>query len=170
MERTEWFKRKFDRIDDNGLLPGIIERIEGTPIRIEYKVSQIAKNLEEDEGDKWSVKEEIGHLWDLEPLWYGRVLEIKSGQGVLREADLKNTKTHQANHNEKTIEYLIQQFAQDRARLVHEFRNATAEELIMESTHPRLRSPMRLIDLAFFIAEHDDHHLAQITHLLEVSA
>ena len=31
--------------------------------------------------------------------------------------------------------------------------------------HPRLGTPMRLIDLAFFVAEHDDHHLAQITHL-----
>ena len=30
---------------------------------------------------------------------------------------------------------------------------------------PRLGTPMRLVDLAFFVAEHDDHHLAQITFL-----
>jgi hypothetical protein len=29
---------------------------------------------------------------------------------------------------------------------------------------------MRLIDVAFFTAEHDDHHLARITELLHASA
>jgi hypothetical protein len=32
--------------------------------------------------------------------------------------------------------------------------------------HPRLNVPMRVLDWAYFIAEHDDHHLAQITVLL----
>ena len=34
---------------------------------------------------------------------------------------------------------------------------------------PRLRTPMRLIDLGFFVAEHDDHHLARITELLKTA-
>ena len=33
------------------------------------------------------------------------------------------------------------------------------------ATHPRLGTPMRLIDLALFVAEHDEHHLATITAL-----
>jgi hypothetical protein len=28
--------------------------------------------------------------------------------------------------------------------------------------HPRLKAPMRLVDHLFFMAEHDDHHLAII--------
>jgi hypothetical protein len=32
--------------------------------------------------------------------------------------------------------------------------------------HPRLNLPMRVIDLIYFIAEHDDHHLARITDLM----
>ncbi len=28
--------------------------------------------------------------------------------------------------------------------------------------HPRLKQPMSMVDLFFFIAEHDDHHLARI--------
>ena len=35
-----------------------------------------------------------------------------------------------------------------------------------EAWHPRLDRPMRVIDLAIFAAEHDDHHLARITELL----
>jgi hypothetical protein len=30
---------------------------------------------------------------------------------------------------------------------------------------PRLNQMIRVIDLAFFIAEHDDHHLARINEL-----
>jgi hypothetical protein len=32
--------------------------------------------------------------------------------------------------------------------------------------HPRLKTPMRLVDHLFFVAEHDDHHLARIWELL----
>jgi hypothetical protein len=28
--------------------------------------------------------------------------------------------------------------------------------------HPRLKQPMRLVDHLYFVAEHDDHHLAHI--------
>ena len=31
--------------------------------------------------------------------------------------------------------------------------------------HPRLQQPMRLVDMLYFTAEHDDHHLAQMTEL-----
>ena len=32
MRRTAWFDRKFPPIADNGLLPGILERLAGTPV------------------------------------------------------------------------------------------------------------------------------------------
>ena len=37
------------------------------------------------------------------------------------------------------------------------------------SQHPRLGQPMRVIDMAIFAAEHDDHHLARIGELLRAS-
>jgi len=40
------------------------------------------------------------------------------------------------------------------------------EELIFRfSLHPRLKTPMRTMDLFLFVADHDDHHLARITEL-----
>src|SRR5215204_782228 len=33
--------------------------------------------------------------------------------------------------------------------------------------HPRLQTPMRLIDSLFFVAEHDDHELGKIRRLIE---
>jgi len=32
--------------------------------------------------------------------------------------------------------------------------------------HPRLKQPMRLVDHLYFVAEHDDHHLAKIWGLI----
>jgi hypothetical protein len=32
--------------------------------------------------------------------------------------------------------------------------------------HPRLQTPMRLVDHLYFVAEHDDHHLARIWELI----
>ena len=33
--------------------------------------------------------------------------------------------------------------------------------------HPRLKTPLRLVDHLYFVAEHDDHHLARIWELLK---
>ncbi len=166
MELTPWFLRKFERITDNGRLPGIVERLEGTPMRIRSKVTGTdPKILELKRDDKWSIKEEIGHLLDLEPLWYNRVLDLINGEEVLREADLTNRRTHEANHNETALEQLLSGFAQQRSRLLSIIREAAQNHLDASALHPRLRKPMQLIDLAFFVAEHDDHHLARMSHL-----
>jgi hypothetical protein len=33
--------------------------------------------------------------------------------------------------------------------------------------HPRLKQPMRLVDHLYFVAEHDDYHLARIWEMIE---
>jgi uncharacterized damage-inducible protein DinB len=166
MKRTKWFERKFISIDDNGLLPGIIERLEGTPIRLIAKLENLNPNIPivEEEG-KWSIKKEVGHLIDLEPLWFSRMKEILAGEKDLMVADLNNTKTHEANHNEKSFFDLANDFSIYRQKLVNLLRNLRDEDLGKAAKHPRLGTPMRIIDLAYFVAEHDDHHLAQITYL-----
>ena len=35
------------------------------------------------------------------------------------------------------------------------------------SLHPRLKQPMRLADHLYFVAEHDDHHVAKIWELID---
>jgi hypothetical protein len=167
MKKTEWFNRKFPPIEDNGILPSIIERLIGTPIRLE----EITRNLDEyilisKDGDKWSIKEEAGHLSDLEPLWLGRLEELIKGSAELKVADLTNQRTHTANHNATAIEILIQKFRQQRKLFVKKLLHLSDEQLTHAALHPRLRTPMRIIDLAYFVAEHDDHHLARIREIL----
>ena len=44
----------------------------------------------------------------------------------------------------------------------------TEEQIFLSALHPRLKTPMRTIDLFLFVADHDDHHLARITELVKL--
>lgn len=168
MERTKWFERRFALIEDNGLFPGILERLEGTPARLYYKLKKIQDSSQQlTTNTPWSIKKEIGHLTDLEPLWLNRVEQLVANQPELSIADLTNQKTNEAAHDEQTFSELLDAFYQARMQLVNRLRMLTDEDLEKKSIHPRLKIKMRLIDLAYFVAEHDDHHLAQITQLIK---
>ena len=166
MKKAKWFERKFPPIEDNGLLPSIIERLSRTPSRIEEIINNTNVDiLQLKSENKWSIKEEVGHLGDLEPLWLGRVYDFINRTEELRAADLTNQKTNIANHNTSDIKILARDFRSQREQLVSKLRNLNNEVLLHFSLHPRLKTPMRIIDLAFFVAEHDDHHLATIQEL-----
>jgi hypothetical protein len=77
---------------------------------------------------------------------------------------MTNRRTHEAGHNERTLAAIVAEFTVARQRLVD--RLDAAPDPACTSFHPRLQRPMRLIDLCFFIAEHDDHHLTIISRLL----
>jgi uncharacterized damage-inducible protein DinB len=108
------------------------------------------------------VKEEIGHLSDMEPLWLARLNDLVNGLPKLTVADLTNQLTHTANHNAAETKTLLCQFREQRELFVNRLRHVTDEQLLNSSLHPRLKTPMRVVDLAYFVAEHDDHHLASV--------
>jgi len=164
MKQVNWFDRKFDFLVNQNVMPSLIERLEGTPIRLRAKVLQINSSKYETKPDgNWSILEHIGHLSDLEPLWQGRLDEILSGQKELRSADLENKKTTEAHHNEKPVSELLDSFDALRAITITRLRNLKEEDVFKFALHPRLKSPMRTMDLFTFVAEHDDHHLATIS-------
>ncbi|NUO01364.1 MAG: DinB family protein [Saprospiraceae bacterium] len=163
MQRTNWFDRKFSPITDNGLFPTILERLEGTPARLTDKINRMQHNLTLSLNGKWSIQKEVGHLIDLEPLWRDRALQIIDNQSNLIAADLTNRKTHETDYDSMDMAALLAQFSALRSDLMAVLRSATNEDLEKAAIHPRLGTPMKLIDLAYFVAEHDDHHLAQMT-------
>jgi hypothetical protein len=138
MRRTNWFDRTFPAIEDNGLLPGIIERLEGRPARLTEKTGKLPNDCNPGfPEDKWSIKKEIGHLADLEPLWYARLLQILDGNPNMMVADLTNKKTHDAPHNAKSFEELIAGFKTERQNLVAKLRSLQEGDLNKTSVHPR---------------------------------
>jgi uncharacterized damage-inducible protein DinB len=167
IHQTPWFERKFEFDFPVGYFPVIVERLRGTRPHIESLVrNENEEKLNNKIEGAWSVKEHIGHLYDLEELWFGRVEDFLAGMEILRAADLLNTKTHEARHNQKKINELVEQFSQARNRLVEKISNVNEATASSTALHPRLQTPMRLIDSLFFVAEHDDHHLAMIRELL----
>jgi uncharacterized damage-inducible protein DinB len=164
---ARWFERRFEFDSPNKLFPNVVERVRGTPARVEELVRGVATaTLTRRQGETWSIQENVGHLLDLEPLWLTRARELAAGAEVLTAADLDNRKTHQANHNAFPLASLLEAFRRERGRFVSLLDNADAALLERTALHPRLQTPMRLIDLALFVAEHDDHHLARIGELL----
>ncbi len=113
-----------------------------------------------------SIKEQVGHLGDLESLWELRFKDFLKSKPVLTPADLSNTQTHEANHNDTAMEDLLLRFSSKRKHLCQVIKSMGHKAEAWTSKHPRLGTPMRPIDLAYFIAEHDDHHLAVITSLI----
>ena len=60
----------------------------------------------------------------------------------------------------------VEQFASQRSMLVAALRVVAEPDLERSARHPRLGTAMRIVDLAFFVAEHDDHHMARMRELL----
>lgn len=161
-----WVDRTFRFDLPEALFPVVVERLRGTPARIEDKVRGLPPGLlTRRDGDAWSIQEHIGHLLDLDELHSGRLDDFLAGAEVLRAADMTNRKTHEARHNEREIGELLRGFRAERQRFVDRLDGWDPDLVAATSLHPRLRQPMRVIDMAFFTAEHDDHHLARMTEL-----
>jgi len=164
-----WFERTFSFDLPIALFPNVLERLRGSPARLEERVRPLPPAARITRfRDAWSIQENVGHLRDLEPLWIRRAGQLLAGEGELAVADLTNRGTDEANHNAAPLENLLSEFRSLRFRFVSILEGAEASALERTARHPRLGTPMRLIDIAFFTAEHDDHHLATITELLRV--
>jgi len=170
MARIPWFERKFDFNFPAGVYPEMIERLRGTPARLEDRVKSLpAAILTQREGDHWSIQENAGHLLDLEELFSARLDDFERKLHTLTAADLTNQKTHNARHNEQRIHDILLAFRGARTDFVERLDNYGDLFFDRIAIHPRLGKPMRVVDLLLFQAEHDDYHLARITELLRLS-
>jgi len=164
--QTPWFERSFHFDFPLGLFPIIFSRLEGTIFRMHHLLANADDEQSSVAREGWSVKQHVGHLYDLEELWWQRFQDFMEGRAYLTTADLSNRKTHEAGHNEATLEQLANKFLLERQKILEAVYGLEQADLSRTAIHPRLQQPMRLIDALYFVAEHDDHHLAKIATLL----
>ena len=162
-----WFDRKFEFTFPVEQFPTLCIRLRGAPARLDELVRDVPRAaMVRTPGDTWSAQEHAGHLADLESLWMARVDDfLKDGGNTLTVADLTNRRTTEARHNDRDLKDILADFRAARLRLVERanaFPSATFSRSLL---HPRLKQPMRLVDHLYFVAEHDDHHLARIWEL-----
>jgi uncharacterized damage-inducible protein DinB len=165
-ELFDWFQRKFHFDFPVELHLNIRSRLRGAPARLEEETRGIdSAVLTRRPEEKWSIQENAGHLLDLEPLWLARVEDFVNGAATLSAADLTNRRTHEGHHNEARLGDILEQFRKARATLLTRLDRLSASDFARTARHPRLAQPMRLTDHLYFVAEHDDHHLARIREL-----
>jgi uncharacterized damage-inducible protein DinB len=162
-----WMDRKFEFTTPVEQFATVLERLRGTPARVEEKVRGLSPAvLTRRDGEAWSIQEHLGHLLDLDELHLGRIDDFLAGAATLRAADPQNRKTHEAEHNRREIKQLAQDFRRERRLFVERLEGIEPALLSRTALHPRLQQQMRVVDMAWFVAEHDDHHLARMTELV----
>jgi len=168
IDQIAWIERKFNFDFPVGVFPCIVERLRGTPMRVEKLVSDLPDTILELKPDgKWSIKERIGHIADVEELWETRLNQFIRGEEILVPADMSNKKTNDRDHNNKTIDEILSRLKSVRESFIEKIDKLSEEEVSRTSLHPRLKTPMRLIDMTFFAAEHDDNEIALMRRIIE---
>lgn len=166
--RVAWIEREFNFDFPTERYKEFLERLRATPgIVAEFVAPLSAEVLVRRPGDAWSIQENVGHLSDLEEIWAGRLSDFEAGAAELRPADVSNRVTHLADHNSRAIDDLLSSFSSQREKLLARLGNLSPDDFSRTALHSRLNVQMRLVDMLYFIAEHDDHHLARIRSLAE---
>jgi uncharacterized damage-inducible protein DinB len=167
MNTSKWFERKFDFSFGTDEYPAIYQRLQKAPDLLTSILLDIPDHIltHQPEG-KWSVKEHTGHLSLLEPLWRTRIHDILERKQALTPTDLDNRGTSEAGFNQYTITELLRKFAEERRMTLSLLDSINVANNSQTSLHPRMQQPMRIIDIVYFTAEHDDHHIGVIRELI----
>lgn len=146
-----------------GILPFYLERLEGTAARIEEKVRNISDDVLSTKLDgKWSVKQNVGHLAEVDEIALKRIDEMIRGISPMSPAVFEPKR----DYNKESMNEVLTFFRMNRVKNLDRYQQLTEEELSKASLHPRLKVMMTPVDLALFDAEHDDHHLVRIGEII----
>ena len=144
------------------MLPFYLERLAGTVVRIHAKLSVIDDSiLSEKFNGKWSVKQHIGHLAEVDRVASTRIIEMITGKPELSPAVFEPK-----DYSTWPLPQLLAYFGTIRRENISQYQKLNEEQLQMASMHPRLKVKMTPVDLAYFDAEHDDHHLVAINEII----
>jgi DinB superfamily len=162
MKILPWFERDLSFGKPIEMLPFYLERLEGTMIRIQSKVQGIQDEILSYKPDnKWSVKEHIGHLAEVDEIATKRIDEMIAGKEIMSAAVFEPQ-----NYNPWSIDKVVELFCLCRKSNLEKYSCLSSSSLTKASMHPRLKLRMTPVDLAWFDAEHDDHHLVKIAEII----
>ncbi|MBN8576644.1 MAG: DinB family protein [Cytophagales bacterium] len=163
MTEKPWFERQLKFGYEPELLPYFLVRLEGTPVRIKTMVQSLnEQQLSHKPNGKWSIKENIGHLAEVDAIANKRIDEMLAQAPVLAPAVFEPQ-----NYNPWPLKEVIALFQQNRETNLKKYQSLSVDDLRQASLHPRLKVLMTPVDLSWFDAEHDDHHLVKIKTILQ---
>ncbi|MEQ9592639.1 MAG: DinB family protein [Cyclobacteriaceae bacterium] len=164
MKATAWFDREFKFGLPASMLPFYLERLSFTVMRIQHKVQQVSNaTLSLQLDGKWSIKQNIGHLAEVDEIANKRIHEMLEGIPTLSPAVFEP----KGDYNSQAVDEVIAYFQEGRNKNIALYNSLSEVDLQKSSLHPRLKVMMNPVDLAMFDAEHDDHHLVKINEILD---
>lgn len=162
-----WIERTFRFDYPSTKFPDLLERLRGTPARIEDRLHGLPLELlTRSDRHGWTIQENVGHLIDLGYLPASRIEQILRGEPTLIAADMTNRKTNTAAHNDREISDLLATFREERGGLVARLEGLDTDDWDKSAMHARIGQVMRIVDIVYFDSEHDDYHLARIGELV----
>jgi hypothetical protein len=165
-ERIKWFERQFEFGLPAEMLPLLLERLEGTIWRIQHKVEGVQDNVLSERFDgMWSVKQNIGHLAEVDRINNKRIDEIMAGVEIFSPAVFEPQ-----DYNPWPIQKVLALFREARQSNLEKYAGLSLQDKSKAAMHPRLKVKMTPVDLAFFDAEHDDHHLLKMSDIIRLHA
>lgn len=160
----KWFDRKFNFGWPVSMLPFFLERLDGTFARLEFKTKDLTDEMLARQVDgKWSIKQNIGHLAEVDEIANKRIDEMVNGISPMSPAVFEP----KYDYNVQPIYEVLKYFRENRIKNLNKYKTIKEEDLLKSSLHPRLKLIMTPVDLAYFDAEHDDHHVVTINGLIK---
>jgi len=164
--KNKWVDREFNFEFDCSIYPEFIQRLNETPDILDSLIKLIPYNLLKiKKNNEWSIQENVGHLITVDDLFIGRLDDYQSDAASLKPADVSGSGTNKENYNSIKIQDLLKLFREKRLGYINRLKNVNPNLFNKSAWHPRLEKPMRLCDMLYFQAEHDDHHINKIKYL-----
>ena len=168
-QKENWLEKQFDFDFPASQYIEFLQFLGETPSHLEALVESLPNEiLVCRDGDSWSIQENVGHLLTAESLFLGRLDDYENDASVLQPARFEDNPTDKANFNIKDIQWILNEFRMQREKYMNRLDVLHPEEFEKAILHPRLNKPMRLCDMLFFHAQHDQHHLIRISELKEL--
>jgi uncharacterized damage-inducible protein DinB len=167
--KENWLEKQFNFDFPASKYVEFLQFLRETPAKIEALVKNLPEEvlIRRDE-DSWSIQENVGHFLTAESLFLGRLDDYENDAPALQPARFEDNPTDKANFNEKGIQWILDQFREQRAIYISRLDALRPEDFDKVILHPRLNKPMRLCDMLSFHAAHDQHHLTRIVELKEL--
>jgi uncharacterized damage-inducible protein DinB len=117
--------------------------------------------------NKWSVKENIGHLLTIESLWIARLDDFVMKNPSLRPWNGTNADTDAGEFNRQRAAKILEDFADIRSTHTRMLRHLNEKRNELECFHDKFNQKLSLADHVYIMSEHDETHIQRITEILQ---
>lgn len=160
MNALPWSQRQLPFGKGADEFPNLIERLRGTPARVADLLSnQSIERLVLRVQGRWCAMEHVAHLLLLDQRFHARIDDFLALRPTLCRIELGDQHHWLELTRSRHPGDLLEEYRLTRLDLVRRTSALQGHFLQHKAVHPCLGSAYTPVDMALWIAEHDDHHL-----------